>query len=92
MWPHTTYAPNYDIHLFLFGVFWGDVRHVNSCNVILLLFIALLVPISATLFRRAMLTVWHAFVFLGHRFFTLFFFLLGGLQCFFSCKKLYWNM
>jgi hypothetical protein len=31
-----------------------------------------------------MLTLWHAFMFLGLRFFPLFFFLLGGLHCFFS--------
>jgi hypothetical protein len=33
--------------------------------------------------RRAVLVLWHAFVFLGLRFFPLFFFLLGGLHCFF---------
>jgi hypothetical protein len=49
----------------------------------MLLFMALWVPISATLFRRAVLTLWHAFPFLGLRFFPLFFFLLGGLHCFF---------
>jgi hypothetical protein len=37
---------------------------VNSCNVFLLLFIALWVLISATLFRRAVLVLWHAFMFL----------------------------
>jgi hypothetical protein len=56
---------------------------VNSCNVFLLLFMALWVPISATLFRRAVLTWWHAFLFLGLRFFPLFLFLLGGLHSFF---------
>jgi hypothetical protein len=56
---------------------------VNSCNVFLLLFMALLVPISARLFRRAVLMLWHAIMFLGLRFFPLFFFLLGGLHCFF---------
>jgi hypothetical protein len=44
---------------------------------------AFMVPISATLFRRAVLVLWHAFLFLGLRFFPLFFFLLGGLHCFF---------
>jgi hypothetical protein len=44
-----------------FRCFWGDV---NSCNVFLLLFMALWVPISATLFRRAVPTLWHAFLFL----------------------------
>jgi hypothetical protein len=56
---------------------------VNSCNVFLLLFMALWVPISATLFRRAVLARWHAILFLGLRLFSLFFFLLGGLHCFF---------
>jgi uncharacterized membrane protein len=32
--------------------------------------------------------LWHPFMFLGLRFFPLFFFLLGGLRCF-SCKTLY---
>jgi hypothetical protein len=32
--------------------------------------------LSATLFRRAVLTLWHAFLFLGLRFFPLFFFCL----------------
>jgi hypothetical protein len=68
--------------LFLFGVFWG-MCDVNLCNAFLLLFMALWVPISATLFMRAVLMLWHAFMFLGLRFFPLFFFLLGGLHCFF---------
>jgi hypothetical protein len=55
-----------------FGVF-GGICDVNSCNVLLLLFMALWVLISATLFRRAMVTMWHAFLFLGLRFFPLFF-------------------
>jgi hypothetical protein len=62
---------------------FGGMCDVNSCNVFLLLFTALWVPISATLFRRAVLTLWHAFLFLGLRCFRLFFFLLGGLHCFF---------
>jgi hypothetical protein len=48
---------------------------------------ALRVPISATLFRRAALTLWRAFLFLGLRFFPLFFFLLGGLHCFFLVRN-----
>jgi hypothetical protein len=48
---------------------------VNSCNVFLLLFMALWVLISATLFRRTVLVLWHGFMFLGLRFFPpLFFF------------------
>jgi hypothetical protein len=46
--------------LFRFGVSWG-MCDVNSCNVLLLLFMALWAPISATLFRRAVLMLWHAF-------------------------------
>jgi hypothetical protein len=45
---------------------------VNSCNVFLLLFMAIGAPISATLFRRAVLTLWHAFLFLRLRFFPSF--------------------
>jgi hypothetical protein len=54
--------------MFLFGVF-GGMCNVNSCNVFLLLFMTLWVPISATLFRRAVLTLWHAFLFLRLGFF-----------------------
>jgi hypothetical protein len=39
------------------------------CNVFLLLVMALWVPISATLFRRAVQTLWRAFLFLGLMFF-----------------------
>jgi hypothetical protein len=70
------------ILLFRFGVFWG-ICDVNSRNVFLLLFMALWVPISATLLRRAVLVLWHAFLFLGLMVFPLVFFLLGGLHCFF---------
>jgi hypothetical protein len=63
----------------LFGVTWRMCGE-NSCNVfVVLLFMVLWVPISATLWRRAMLMLWHAFMFLGLRSFPLFFFLLGGL-------------
>jgi hypothetical protein len=44
---------------------------------------ALWVPISATLFRRAVPMLWHAFLFLGLRFSPLSFFFLGGLHYFF---------
>jgi hypothetical protein len=57
---------------------------MNSCNAFLLLFMALWVPTSATLFRRGVLTLWHAFLFLGLRVFPpLFLFSLGGLHWFF---------
>jgi hypothetical protein len=60
---------------------------VNSCNVFLLLFMALWVLISATLFKRVVLVPWRAFLFLGLRFFFLLSsFLLGGLHCFFLVR------
>jgi hypothetical protein len=48
---------------------FGGMCDVNSGNVFLVLFMELWVPISATLFRRAMLTLWHAFMLLGFSFF-----------------------
>jgi hypothetical protein len=63
---------------FLFGVFWRMCGE-SSCNVFLLLFMVLWVPISAMPCKRAVFMLWHALVFLGLRFFPLFFFLLGGL-------------
>jgi hypothetical protein len=41
----------------------------NSFNVFQQLFMVVWIPISATLFRRAVLTLWRAFLFLGLRFF-----------------------
>jgi hypothetical protein len=77
----STYVP--------FRRFSGDVRvcDVNSCNVFLPLFMSLWVPISATLFKRAVLTLWHAFLFLKLWVFPLFFFLLDGLYCFFFIRN-----
>jgi hypothetical protein len=71
-----------ELRQFLFGVFWGMCGG-NSCIVFLLLFLVHWVFVSATLCRRAMLMLWHAFMFLGLRFIPLFFFLLGGLHCLF---------
>jgi hypothetical protein len=62
--------------------FWGMCVE-NTCTVFLLLFIVLKVPICATLFKRAVLMLWHAFLSLGLRFFPFSFFLLDGLRCFF---------
>jgi hypothetical protein len=65
-----------DLLVYLFGVF-GGMCDVNLCNVFLLLFMALWVYISATLFRRATMTLWHAFMFLessGLVFFSFLFF------------------
>jgi hypothetical protein len=45
------------------------------------LFMVLWVPISVTLCMKAVLMLWHAFLFLGLRLFPLLFFLLGGLRC-----------
>jgi hypothetical protein len=70
------------VELFLFDAFWG-VCDENSCNVFLLLFMVLWVLVSATLCKRAVLMLWHAFMFLGLRFFPLFSVLLGGLHWFF---------
>jgi hypothetical protein len=47
-----------DVLVFRFGVFWG-MCDVNSCNAFLLIFMALWVPISATLFRRAVLVLFN---------------------------------
>jgi hypothetical protein len=72
-----------ELLIFFFGVF-GGMCDVNSSNVFLLLFMVLWILISATLWRRAVLTLWHAFLLLiGLRFSPFFFFLLGGLHCFF---------
>jgi hypothetical protein len=70
------------ILILLFGVF-GGMCGVSLCNVFLLLFMVLWGPISAMLCRRAVLMLWHAFLFLGLMFFSRFFFLLGGLCCLF---------
>jgi hypothetical protein len=56
----------FELLVFLFGVL-GGMCDVNSCTVFLLLFMALWVPISATIFRRAVMTLWHAFLFLRLR-------------------------
>jgi hypothetical protein len=50
---------------------------------------ALWIPISATLRMGAVLTLLHAFMFLGLRYFSLFFFLLGGLHCFLLWEVIY---
>jgi hypothetical protein len=72
----TTYVP---FRRFLLGM-CGE----SSCNVFLLLFMVLWVPISATRCRRAVLMLWHAFLFLGLKFLPLSFFLRGAcLHCFF---------
>jgi hypothetical protein len=63
---------------------------MNSWNVFLLLFMVLWVPISAMLSKRAVLTLLHAFVFLGLRIFPPFFFLLCGLHCF-SLEEVFVN-
>jgi hypothetical protein len=57
-----------ELPMFLFGVL-GAVCGEFSCNVFVLLFMVLLVPISAMLCRRGVLMLWHALMFLGLRFF-----------------------
>jgi hypothetical protein len=76
-----------ELLMFLLGVF-GEMCGGSSCDVFMLLFMVLWVPISAMHCRRAVLMLWHAFLFLGLKFFPLFFFLLGGL-CYFFCKNFY---
>jgi hypothetical protein len=63
-----------------FGGMWGEI----SCNVFTPLSIVLWVHIYAKLFRRAVLMLWHAFLFLGLRVFPLFFFSFGGASAAFS--------
>jgi Na+(H+)/acetate symporter ActP len=76
-----------ELLMFLFDVF-GGMSAVNSCNIFLLFFMALWAPISATLFMRAVLTLWHAFLFLGLRFFLFSSFCLVASTAF-SCKKMF---
>jgi hypothetical protein len=65
-----------------FRRFWG-ICDVNSRNVFPLLFMVLWAPISATLCMKAMLMLWHAFMFLELRFFPLLFFYLVASTAFF---------
>jgi hypothetical protein len=77
-----------ELLMFLFGVFSGMCDE-SSCNVFLQLFMVLWDPISTmVLCKRAVLMLWHAFLFLGLRFFPALFFFLPGGRCCFSCKKL----
>jgi hypothetical protein len=72
--------------MFLSGVFWG-MYDENSCSVFLLLFMVLWVPIPVTLWRRAVLMLWHAFMFLGLRFFLFHYFYLV-VSAALSCKNI----
>jgi hypothetical protein len=75
----TTFVP--------FRRFLGDVR-LEFMQHLVLLFMVLWVPISATLCMRVVLTLWHAFfMFLGLSFFL--FSSFGSVTCTaFSCKNL----
>jgi hypothetical protein len=73
------------------SIVFGGVCGENLCNVFLLLFMVLWVPISEALCMKAVLMLWHAVLFLGLRFFPLLFFLLGGLRCFFFWKYFGYN-
>jgi hypothetical protein len=75
--------------MFLFGVFWGMCGE-NSCNVFLLLFMVFWVPISAALYRRAVLMLRHAFLFLGLRFSFLLLFTWWS-PLLFSCKNTFFR-
>jgi hypothetical protein len=61
----------------------------NSCNVFLLLFMVLWLTIAAMLCRRAVLMLWHAFLFHGLRFFSFFSSFCLVLSAAFYCKNLY---
>jgi hypothetical protein len=78
----STYVP--------FRWFLGGVRHCgeNSCNVFLVLFMVIWILILAMLCKRAVLMLWHAFLFLGlrHVGFSSFSLLLGGFHSFFVRK------
>jgi hypothetical protein len=74
-----------DLLMLLFDDFGGSCGE-NSCNVFLLVFMVPWVPTFATLCMRAMLMLWHAFLFLGLRpmgFYPPFSFLIGGFHCLF---------
>jgi hypothetical protein len=69
---------------FPFRRFLGDVR--REFNVFMLLFKVPWVPISVTLCRRGVLTLWHAFLFLGLGFFLFSSFCVAASAAF-SCKR-----
>jgi hypothetical protein len=72
-----------ELLMFLLSVL-GGLCDEHLCNVFLLLFMVLWIPVSETLCKRALvLMLWHAFLFLGLRFFLLFCFLLSGRRYFF---------
>jgi uncharacterized membrane protein len=73
--------------MFLFKRFWWDVRREFMQRISAALH-GSLGSVYAMLGRRAVLMLWHAFLFLGLRSFPLFFFLLGGLHCFFLSEYL----
>jgi hypothetical protein len=69
-----------------FRRFWGMCGE-SLCNVFLLLFMVLWVPISAKLCRRVVPMLWHAFLFLGLRFFPFFLFFAWWLMLLFLVRK-----
>jgi predicted membrane protein len=75
-----------ELLMFLFGVFRGMCGE-SSCNVFLLFVMVLWVNITAMLCKRAVLMLWHAFLFLGLRF-SLFFLFAWWLMLLFSCTKI----
>jgi hypothetical protein len=70
-----------------FRRFLRDVRR-EFCNVFLLLFMVLWVPISVMLCKKAALMLWHAFMFLGLGFFPLLFLSSWWPPLIFSYKKI----
>jgi hypothetical protein len=79
-----------DLLMFHFDGFWGMCGE-NSCNGFLMLLMVLLVLVIATLCKRAMLILWHAFVFpeLRHMGFPLLspLLLTGGFHYFLCNRK-----
>jgi hypothetical protein len=61
-----------DLLMFLFDVLFGGICGENSCNVFMLLFMVLWVLVFATVCRREVLMLWHAFLFFGLWFFPSF--------------------
>jgi hypothetical protein len=71
-----------------FGVL-GGMCGKSSCNIFLLLFMLPSVPISAMPCRRAVLTLWHAFLFLWLRFLSSFLLFAWWLMLLFLVRKIY---
>jgi hypothetical protein len=76
-----------ELLMFLFGVLFGGVCGENSFNVFMALFMVLWAPIFATLCKRAVLMLWHSFLYLGLIFFPPFFFFAWWSPLLFLVRK-----